>query len=179
MVLDLPPGKSQVSSTKSMIGHSIGAAGAIEAAVCIKALVDQVVPPTINLDEPDPDCDLDYVPHEARTVSLKKCDVKFIWIRKLQRHLDLLLRAVPMMTSQEIEQKVKEIIAKKLNVALDKINAETRLVEDLQVDSFGAVELRFELEEAFGLNIPDSDIQRVRCVKDIVQYLAEWLEKKP
>ena len=83
-----------------------------------------------------------------------------------------------MMTSREIEQKVKEIISKKFGVALDRIDAETRLVEDLQVDSFGAVELMFELEEAFGLSIPDSDIQRVRCVKDIVQYLTEWLEKK-
>lgn len=63
--------KIPVSSTKSMIGHSLGAAGAIEAVVCVKALVEQVVPPTINLEEPDPDCDLDYVPHEARAVSLK------------------------------------------------------------------------------------------------------------
>lgn len=83
-----------------------------------------------------------------------------------------------MMTSQEIEQKVKEIISKKFGAELDKINAETRLVEDLHVDSFGAVELMFELEEAFGLSIQDSDIQRVRCVKDIVNYLTEWLEKK-
>ena len=63
--------KIPVSSTKSMIGHSLGAAGAIEAVVCIKALVDQVVPPTINLEEPDPDCDLDYVPREARAVGLR------------------------------------------------------------------------------------------------------------
>lgn len=63
--------KIPVSSTKSMTGHSLGAAGAIEAVVCIKALVDQVVPPTINLEEPDPDCDLDYVPREAREVRLR------------------------------------------------------------------------------------------------------------
>ncbi len=83
-----------------------------------------------------------------------------------------------MMTSQEIEQKVREIISRKFGADPHKIHAETRLVEDLQVDSFGAVELMFELEEAFGLSIPDSDIQRVRCVRDIVQYLTEWLEKK-
>ncbi len=63
--------KIPVSSTKSMIGHSLGAAGAIEAVVCVQTLVDQVVPPTINLEEPDPECDLDYVPREARRVSLK------------------------------------------------------------------------------------------------------------
>ena len=82
------------------------------------------------------------------------------------------------MPPQEIEQKVKEIISKKFNVSLDKIGAETRLVEDLRVDSFGAVELMFEIEEAFGLSIPDSDLDRVQSVKDIVAYLTEWIEKK-
>ncbi len=59
-------GKLMVSSTKSVTGHLLGAAGAIEAVFSILALRDGVVPPTINLDEPDPECDLDYVPHEAR-----------------------------------------------------------------------------------------------------------------
>ena len=53
-----------------MIGHALGAAGAIEAVVCVQALVHQIIPPTINLDAPDPDCDLDYVPHEARAAKL-------------------------------------------------------------------------------------------------------------
>lgn len=56
-----------MSSIKSMLGHGIGAAGAIEAATCVMALNRGVVPPTINLDQPDPQCDLDYVPHQART----------------------------------------------------------------------------------------------------------------
>jgi 3-oxoacyl-[acyl-carrier-protein] synthase II len=58
--------KLMVSSSKSMTGHLLGAAGALEAAVCVLAIRDSIVPPTINLDNPDPDCDLDYVPHKAR-----------------------------------------------------------------------------------------------------------------
>ncbi len=60
-----------ISSTKSMIGHAIGAAGAIEAVVCIKALGEQFIPPTINLETPDPDCDLDYVPRQGRKAELR------------------------------------------------------------------------------------------------------------
>ena len=60
-----------VSSTKSMHGHLLGAAGGVEAAISCLALAREAVPPTINLDDPDPECNLDYVPHEARRVRLE------------------------------------------------------------------------------------------------------------
>lgn len=58
--------KVWISSTKSMTGHALGAAGAIESAFCVMAIRDQKVPPTINLENPSEDCDLDYVPHKMR-----------------------------------------------------------------------------------------------------------------
>lgn len=64
--------KVAVSSTKSMTGHLLGGAGGLEAGISVLALRDQVLPPTINLDTPDPECDLDYVPNVAR-----ECDVEY------------------------------------------------------------------------------------------------------
>ena len=60
-----------VSSTKSMTGHLLGGAGALEALVCILAIRDGMVPPTINYQDPDPECDLDFVPNRARRVTVR------------------------------------------------------------------------------------------------------------
>jgi 3-oxoacyl-[acyl-carrier-protein] synthase II len=59
-----------ISSTKSMVGHSLGASGALEAIVCISSINDGVLHPTINQDEPDPDCDLDYIPNVSRELEI-------------------------------------------------------------------------------------------------------------
>jgi 3-oxoacyl-[acyl-carrier-protein] synthase II len=64
-----------VSSTKSQLGHLLGASGGVEAAFCVLALERQLAPPTINLDHPDPACDLDYVPHEPRSMRIR-CAMK-------------------------------------------------------------------------------------------------------
>jgi 3-oxoacyl-[acyl-carrier-protein] synthase II len=61
MAYDIP-----ISSTKSMTGHMMGASGALEALLCVKALESNMLPPTINYEFPDPDCDLDYIPNQAR-----------------------------------------------------------------------------------------------------------------
>ena len=61
-----------VSSTKSQLGHLMGASGGVESAFCITAMLRQIAPPTINLDEPDPQCDLDYVPHRPRSMRIRR-----------------------------------------------------------------------------------------------------------
>ncbi|MGD8897865.1 MAG: beta-ketoacyl-[acyl-carrier-protein] synthase II, partial [Acidobacteriota bacterium] len=60
-----------VSSTKSMIGHLLGASGGVEAGLTALAIRDQAVPPTINLENPDPECDLDYVPNHSRKLDVR------------------------------------------------------------------------------------------------------------
>jgi 3-oxoacyl-[acyl-carrier-protein] synthase II len=59
-----------ISATKSMIGHMLGATGAVEAIACIMSIQEGIIHPTINYDTPDPECDLDYVPNEARRVKV-------------------------------------------------------------------------------------------------------------
>ncbi len=63
--------KIPVSSTKSMIGHSLGAAGSLDAAACVKTITEATIHPTINYDDPDPACDLDYVPNQSRAADVK------------------------------------------------------------------------------------------------------------
>lgn len=71
MAMGAAADKTMVSSTKSMTGHLLGAAGSVEAIITALSLVEQAVPPTINLDNVDEACDLDYVPHEARQVQME------------------------------------------------------------------------------------------------------------
>jgi 3-oxoacyl-[acyl-carrier-protein] synthase II len=63
--------KVKISSTKSMTGHLLGAAGGVEAVACVLAIRDGIIPPTINYRTPDPECDLDYTPNEAQTYPVK------------------------------------------------------------------------------------------------------------
>ena len=82
------------------------------------------------------------------------------------------------MTYTEIETMVKEILAKQLSMEAGRINSESRLVEDLGVDSFGSVEIAFELEEKFDLKIPDAALYEAKTVKNIVDYIASQKESK-
>ena len=82
------------------------------------------------------------------------------------------------MTYQEIESTVKEILAKQLTMEAGRISLESHLVEDLGLDSFGSVEVAFELEERFDLKIPDAALYEAKTVKNIVDYIASQKESK-
>ena len=70
--------RSRISSTKSMTGHLLGGAGAVEMAACALAMRDSVIPPTINLENPDEECDLDYTPNVAREKKVRVVAEQFL-----------------------------------------------------------------------------------------------------
>jgi len=79
----------------------------------------------------------------------------------------------------QVEQTVKEILAKQLKIDTAKIKPEVLLAEDLRMDSFGALETAFELEDKFGIQIPNDVLYNVKTVKDVVDYIAEQTQDKP
>ena len=76
------------------------------------------------------------------------------------------------MIYSEVETTVKEVLAKQLTMDVGKITLDSRLVEELGIDSFGSVEVAFELEEKFNLKIPDEALYEAKTVKNIVDYIA-------
>ena len=76
-----------------------------------------------------------------------------------------------------VEQTIKEILAKQLTMDAANIKPDALLVDDLGLDSFGSVEVAFELEEKFSLKIPDEAVYNAKKVKDIVDYIAEQTKK--
>ena len=82
------------------------------------------------------------------------------------------------MTYNEVEASVKEVLAKQLTMDAGTIALEARLVEDLGLDSFGSVEIAFELEEKFNIKIPDAALYEAKTVKNIVDYIFSQKEVK-
>ena len=80
------------------------------------------------------------------------------------------------MTEAEIEKQVKEILSGRLNIEIKKINSDSKLVDDLGMDSFGAIELMFELEDKLGIEFPEKDALSLNTVKDLISYI--YLRKK-
>jgi acyl carrier protein len=82
------------------------------------------------------------------------------------------------MTVEEIEKKVVEIVAKQLNIEKANIQRESSFVNDLGADSLDTVELVMEMEEAFGISIPDEDAQKIQTVGDAIQYVEKRINEQ-
>ena len=80
--------------------------------------------------------------------------------------------------AKDIEKKIIEILAFNLDINPEKITPESRLVEDLGMDSFKAVELNFELKDKFGVEIPDEDFKKIKKVKDIFDYILNNIKRR-
>lgn len=78
----------------------------------------------------------------------------------------------------EIEKTIKDILAERLNIDIKNINSHSKLVEDLGMDSFGAVELMFEIEDKMGIEIPEKDILTLITVEDVILYISSRILKK-
>lgn len=76
--------------------------------------------------------------------------------------------------TEAIEKRVIQILADKLDIDAEKIKPESKLMEDLGMDSFGAIEMVFELEEAFGINISDKDLEKIKVVNDVIEYIKNF-----
>lgn len=85
---------------------------------------------------------------------------------------------MPTVDRKEIESKIKEILAKELGINIEKITNDKKLIEDLGMDSFGAVEIAFELESKFGISIPNEEIKNIKVVGDIVEYIIHCILTK-
>jgi len=79
------------------------------------------------------------------------------------------------MNKKEIEKKVKEALVARLNIDVNEIKLDSFLVEDLKMDSFGTVEVAFELKDKFGIEIPEEDFKKIKRVEDIVEYISNHM----
>ena len=85
-------------------------------------------------------------------------------------------KEVPHPSNEELFSKIREIISKQLNMPEEKITPDSKLIDGLGIDSIGGVELVMELEEVFGIEIPDEDAEKMETVKDIVNFIASKSE---
>ena len=196
-----------VSSPKSLTGHLMGAAGAVSVTATALALERQIIPPTINLDTPDPDCDLDYVSNQSREASLRVGLANGFGFRRAERRRrpgagrrlsssgdrptprpERRITNVPSPTSHHqcresrmssTPERLIAIVAEQLRVPAEKVALDSHLLDDLGADSLDVVDLSIAIEEEFA-----SDEHPVEITEDVaarmltVQDILTFLEQQ-
>ncbi len=163
------------SSTKSMLGHSLGASGALEFVICVMALQNQFVPPTLNCDEPDPDVGLDYVPNVGRPHPVRiAMSNSFAFGGNNACILIGDMRMTPEERVGIIEQ-LKPALVRASNgrAKVDQVNEDALIIEDIGLASLDLLELRFELEDRWQTRITDEEAIRLKTIRDVVDLIAQ------
>ena len=170
--------KVAVSSTKSMTGHLLGGAGGLEAGITVLAIRDQVAPPTINYETPDPECDLDYVPNHARPMRIELRAVQFVRLRRHQRraHFQTLHGVIPV----KIVVCIKQVPARDSLLRVDASRAwiqEADLSYEINEPDAYALEEGLQFKEKHGGEVVVLCAGPARAAQTIREALAKGADR--
>jgi 3-oxoacyl-[acyl-carrier-protein] synthase II len=157
-----------VTANKSMVGHTMGAAGALELLASIQTLRTQTIPPTVNLESLDRECGFDLVPDEARPAEVRVVLSPTFGFGS--RNAALVVRRGCM---ESVVERALSILARELNLTINDVAPTHRLREDLGMDSIIALNVMFAAERELGVSLREEDVVQLDTVSDLLSLLSK------